>query len=217
MATDALVRGRRRKEGTFGPTTRGPEAPQSALWRPLNASTTCSRSECLALLRSTKVGRVGVSLAALPAILPVNFVLFDDAVAFWTVPGTKLDAALSGAVVAFQADAYAPDGSAGQHLQFVGQAAEMTDPVKLDALRYSGLESWAHRRGTPAEPCWSSWLGSTGGGSAHGAGWSHEADAVSTVRLRPWVCGTASISSSRRPPAAVAAAFRDAPADLGVD
>ena len=34
-----------------------------------------SREECLSLMATVSVGRLGVSIDALPAILPVNFVL----------------------------------------------------------------------------------------------------------------------------------------------
>ena len=65
---------------------------------------TLSRQECLARLASMPLGRVGVSIDALPVILPVHFTLVDEAILFRTTKGSKLDNAVSGAVVAFQAD-----------------------------------------------------------------------------------------------------------------
>jgi uncharacterized protein len=65
-----------------------------------------SRSECFDLLAQVSVGRIGASIDALPVILPVNFALSGESVLFRTIPGTKLDAATIGAVVAFQADTY---------------------------------------------------------------------------------------------------------------
>ncbi len=67
--------------------------------------TDLGRSECLELLSQESVGRIGASIDALPVIFPVHFALFGESVLFRTVPGTKLDAATIGAVVAFQADA----------------------------------------------------------------------------------------------------------------
>jgi nitroimidazol reductase NimA-like FMN-containing flavoprotein (pyridoxamine 5'-phosphate oxidase superfamily) len=64
-----------------------------------------SRTECLARLAGTQIGRVGISIDALPVILPVHFVLHNEAIVFRTVRGTRLDGATVGAVVAFQADA----------------------------------------------------------------------------------------------------------------
>jgi nitroimidazol reductase NimA-like FMN-containing flavoprotein (pyridoxamine 5'-phosphate oxidase superfamily) len=64
------------------------------------------RAQCLSLLSTVPVGRVGVSIRALPVVLPVNFVVVDEQVMFRTGAGTKLRAASDGAVVAFEADAY---------------------------------------------------------------------------------------------------------------
>ena len=53
--------------------------------------------EALELLRHGEVGRVGVTIGALPAIFPVNYRLLDGAIVFRTAPGTKLAAATVGA------------------------------------------------------------------------------------------------------------------------
>ena len=50
--------------------------------------------ECLTLVASVAVGRVAVSIAALPTVFPVNFALYDHRIVFRTGPGTKLDAAV---------------------------------------------------------------------------------------------------------------------------
>lgn len=63
-----------------------------------------SPNDCLNLLATVSVGRVGVTIDALPVVLPVNFSLLDRAVVFRTVPGTKLDAATAGMGVVFEAD-----------------------------------------------------------------------------------------------------------------
>ena len=62
--------------------------------------------ECLRLLATVPIGRVGICSGALPAILPVNFELYGRSIVFRTGRGTKLDAAVRSAVVAFQADQY---------------------------------------------------------------------------------------------------------------
>ncbi len=103
-----------------------------------------ARDECLRLLASTPVGRVGVTIDALPAVLPVNFVVSDGAVVFRTVPGTKLDAATAGAVVAFEADGYGTDADPhGWSVLVRGVAREITEPDELAAARALPLESWA--------------------------------------------------------------------------
>jgi uncharacterized protein len=100
--------------------------------------------ECLDLLGSVPVGRVGVTIDALPAVLPVNHVVWNGAILFRTVPGTKLDAAAAGAVVAFEADAYGATGAPGGWSVLVrGIARVVTDPGELAEVTSLPLDSWA--------------------------------------------------------------------------
>ena len=85
--------------------------------------TTLTRPECLEFLSQVSIGRVGASIGALPVILPVHFALFESSVLFRTTPGTKLDTATIGAVIAFQADAYEPTGDAGWSVLLQGVAS----------------------------------------------------------------------------------------------
>src|SRR5664280_868493 len=90
-----------------------------------------SRAECLELLSHAAIGRVGVSIDALPVILPVHFALFGDSVLFRTVPGTKFDAAAVGAVLAFQADSYEPESPTAAASNFVpGTVRNSTESPK---------------------------------------------------------------------------------------
>lgn len=82
--------------------------------------------ECMGLLASTTVGRIGVTIGALPAIFVVNYVLDDGDVVFRTSEGTKLTAALQHAVVAFEADLADPVLRRGWTVQVVGVAEEFT-------------------------------------------------------------------------------------------
>jgi nitroimidazol reductase NimA-like FMN-containing flavoprotein (pyridoxamine 5'-phosphate oxidase superfamily) len=97
--------------------------------------------ECRRLLTTTSLGRVGVTIGALPAVLPVNYVVDGDAIVFRTVPGTKLDAATARAVVAFEADGV-EDGT-GWSVLVRGMAGEITDPGELAHARELPLRSWA--------------------------------------------------------------------------
>ncbi|MGA8016838.1 MAG: pyridoxamine 5'-phosphate oxidase family protein [Candidatus Dormiibacterota bacterium] len=101
-----------------------------------------SRTDCLDLLGTATVGRLGVSVQALPAILPVNFVLTGDRVVFRTVPGTKLDAALARAVVAFEADEYDAAGAWGWSVLVRGVAGEIVAPDELAEARALPLRAW---------------------------------------------------------------------------
>ena len=81
---------------------------------------------------------------ALPAVLPVNFVVNDGAIVFRTVPGTKLDAATAGMVVAFEADHYGDETDRwGWSVLIRGVAEKIADPTELQAARTLPLESWA--------------------------------------------------------------------------
>ena len=102
-----------------------------------------SRQDCLDLLAKEQLGRVGLSMGALPVILPVNYVLFDQSVLFRTVAGTKLAAATLGSVVAFEVDSYRDDGRAGWSVLVVGRASELTDPAELSRAQALGLRPWA--------------------------------------------------------------------------
>ena len=54
-----------------------------------------SRYECLHLLAAGHVGRIGLSVQALPVVLPVNYAVLDGGVVLRSGAGTKLDAALA--------------------------------------------------------------------------------------------------------------------------
>jgi len=100
--------------------------------------------ECFRFLKSVPVGRVGVTMEALPVVLPVNFVIYDGTIVFRTVPGTKLDAATAGMVVAFEADHYGTDTDRWAWSVLVrGVAEEITDPTELRTVHSLPLESWA--------------------------------------------------------------------------
>ena len=99
--------------------------------------------DCLPLLKLTSVGRIGVSIQALPVILPVNYVIDQGDVVFRTSPGTKLAAATAGAVVAFEVDHHEADGTKGWSVLLQGRALEILDPSEVARLRTLPLHSWA--------------------------------------------------------------------------
>lgn len=102
------------------------------------------REECTALLRSAPVGRVVYTDQALPAIQPVTFVLDgDEAVIIRTAPGSKFDAALRGAIVAFEVDAFDSAARAGWSVTVVGQARAVSDPAEAARLARLPLQPWA--------------------------------------------------------------------------
>jgi nitroimidazol reductase NimA-like FMN-containing flavoprotein (pyridoxamine 5'-phosphate oxidase superfamily) len=102
-----------------------------------------SRADCLALLATQELGRVGISSGALPAILPVNYALLEDDVVFRSAPGTKLSTALANAVVAFEVDHWEQDRSAGWSVLVVGRSAWIEDGSELEKAQRLALELWA--------------------------------------------------------------------------
>jgi nitroimidazol reductase NimA-like FMN-containing flavoprotein (pyridoxamine 5'-phosphate oxidase superfamily) len=94
-----------------------------------------SRARCLELLAGATVGRVGISMRALPVILPVTYAVAGERVIFRSAPGVKLDAAMHRLVVAFEADRYDPLGAWGWSVLVQGVASEVTDPALQDAAR----------------------------------------------------------------------------------
>ena len=77
--------------------------------RDLNGLEVLDPSECMRLLGSVSLGRIGLSSDALPVVLPVNFVLVGDQIVVRTRRGTKLAAATRNAIVAFEVDQLDPN------------------------------------------------------------------------------------------------------------
>jgi len=101
-------------------------------------------AECRALLASRTIGRVGLSMDALPVILPVNYAVMDDAILIRSTEGSKLSAAWRGAVVAFEIDDYDPLTHTGWSVLVQGTARVLNAPVELASARQQPLEPWAH-------------------------------------------------------------------------
>jgi nitroimidazol reductase NimA-like FMN-containing flavoprotein (pyridoxamine 5'-phosphate oxidase superfamily) len=102
-----------------------------------------SDDECRDLLATAEVGRVIVSIDALPAALPVNHWLIDDTIVFRTAPGTKLTAALNHTVVGFEVDEIDPATRSGWSVLVIGTSNVVSDPAEIARLDRAGLRSWA--------------------------------------------------------------------------
>lgn len=107
------------------------------------------REECLALLATATLGRIGVTMGALPRVFPVNFWFDGGRILVRTGPGTTLDAALRHSVVAFEVDDVDPLGHAGWSVMVTGEAHAIDDPEALDELRHAPLPHWARRPDDP--------------------------------------------------------------------
>jgi uncharacterized protein len=100
-----------------------------------------SRRECVALLSEEKIGRAVFTERALPAVVPVTFAIYNDAVVMCTSADTRLAAAASRGVLAFQADAIDPSTRGGWSVVVVGVAELVDDPVEQARIRLV-LEPW---------------------------------------------------------------------------
>jgi hypothetical protein len=96
----------------------------------------------MALLSSTSFARVGVSVEALPAILPVTITLDDERIVFRTVPGTKLAHAAAGAILAVEADAFDPVAGDGWSVLVRGVATELRDAAEIARVGALLRETW---------------------------------------------------------------------------
>jgi nitroimidazol reductase NimA-like FMN-containing flavoprotein (pyridoxamine 5'-phosphate oxidase superfamily) len=103
------------------------------------------RDECLRLLASATLGRIGFTSGALPTVLPVNFLLDDERILVRTGRGGKLDAALQDVVVAFEVDDFDPMHHSGWSVAVTGVATEITDPTALYEARLEPVARWAPR------------------------------------------------------------------------
>lgn len=103
------------------------------------------REECFELLASQPIARLGLSMRAMPVVLPVNFVLDGEQIVLRTAEGTKLQAALAHSVVAVEADDYDPISHTGWSVLVRGSSAVIDDPDEIVRLRGLWLSPWANK------------------------------------------------------------------------
>ena len=101
-----------------------------------------SEDQCMELVATESVGRIAVSVAALPAIFPVNYKIVGGNVLFMTGEGVKSHAALHGTVVGFEVDHVDAEHHGGWSVMLVGQA-RMVNEDERQALGDVGISPWA--------------------------------------------------------------------------
>lgn len=95
------------------------------------------------LLAREPVGRIALTSAALPVVLPVNFTTIDDTIVFASDPGLKLEAARAGQVGCLEVDGYDVIDHSGWSVLATGRLSEITDPDRLTMARRLPLSPWA--------------------------------------------------------------------------
>lgn len=103
-------------------------------------------STCLALLADHSIGRVGLSIDALPVVLPVNYVVEGGRIMIRSGQGSKLDAALRNAVVCFEVDEIDPRRGTGWSVLVTGVARRLVGEAALMASVLP-LHSWSPTAG----------------------------------------------------------------------
>jgi len=103
------------------------------------------REECLQLLGTQVLGRIGVTVDALPVVLPVNYQLFDGELIIQTERDGRLAEATANTVVAFEIDHVEEDGQGSWSVTITGIATEVTDPDIIAQLRELPFARWVRK------------------------------------------------------------------------
>jgi uncharacterized protein len=100
--------------------------------------------ECLELLETTTVGRVGLMTEAGIRIFPVNYTVFGDAIVFRTLPYGAIANSAHGADVAFEVDDLDAELHSGWSVLAVGRCERVEDPATVRLIRSEhDVEPWA--------------------------------------------------------------------------
>jgi uncharacterized protein len=89
---------------------------------------------CRLLLRTVRLGRLGFTRDALPAIQPVTFCVHRDEVVIPARPDSPLVSGTRGAVVAFQVDSIDAETCTGWTVTVVGPSRSVTDQSEVALL-----------------------------------------------------------------------------------
>jgi len=102
-----------------------------------------TEAQCLELLGSAGLGRIGVSMAALPAIFPVNYCVHQGSIFFRTAEGTKLHAAAHRAVIAFEVDDADPVEHSGWSVLVIGRSEPVAEVAGGEGSGPLPVRAWA--------------------------------------------------------------------------
>ena len=98
--------------------------------------------ECLRLLGSVPVGRLGFFADGEMVILPVSHVMDGQDLVFRTARGSKLSAAEGQNLVCFEADQYDERTRAGWSVVVTGRAELVYEESEVQRLNRHGLHPW---------------------------------------------------------------------------
>ena len=98
--------------------------------------------ECLGLLQSEHLGRLGLTAGALPVVVPVEYQLVDRSIIFATEAGTKLNGARKHAVACLEIDGTEPTTGAGWTVLATGRLRELPDATSAVPDHALALLPW---------------------------------------------------------------------------
>jgi nitroimidazol reductase NimA-like FMN-containing flavoprotein (pyridoxamine 5'-phosphate oxidase superfamily) len=98
--------------------------------------------ECLRLLASVPVGRIGFVASGEMVVLPVNHVVDGQDVVFRTTHGSKLSAAEGEYLVAFEVDHYDEQTHSGWSVLMTGRAEMVDAEADVERMSRHGLRPW---------------------------------------------------------------------------
>ncbi|HUO46732.1 MAG TPA: pyridoxamine 5'-phosphate oxidase family protein [Acidimicrobiia bacterium] len=99
-------------------------------------------AECLRLLWSHAIGRIGFVDQGDPQILPVQYRLHDNRIVFQSAVGAKLDAAIFRTPVVFEIDGSDETKASGWSVVVHGTARQVEGEDELAALETLGMQPW---------------------------------------------------------------------------
>lgn len=109
-------------------------------------------AECLRLLRTVRLGRLGFTDMALPEILPVPFTVEDGCVRIPAREDHRVVAAVRRSVVAFAVDSYDVDDRTGWGVTVIGPAHVVPGPPLLPLPGCWIVVRWGLLRGWRLDP-----------------------------------------------------------------
>jgi len=102
--------------------------------------------KCYRLIAGQTVGRVVYTDGALPAVVPVNYVLDGHHLVFRTTPGSRMARGVVDQVVAFEVDQIDAEVRTGWSVVVTGIAKALTEPGEMARALGLGLAPWAGGR-----------------------------------------------------------------------
>ena len=105
--------------------------------------------ECMELLASTPIGRLGFVVDDDVVVLPFNYAWFDGKIVFRTVEGQKMAAVAQGKAVCFEVDDWDEAERTGWSIVIKGTAREVTGWAEKEALEQIDLVPWSHEGWRP--------------------------------------------------------------------